>query len=103
MGYYPVLHRICMCDRCRFAIAALDLPRNDEASGPRDTSFGTYNAPPHCSVSEKRTVMKSQIVGLRVASVIFGFVCLAHVVRLWAGWEVTVGVHHFGHTPSLFA
>lgn len=47
--------------------------------------------------------MNSQAVGLRVSSVIFGFVCLAHVFRLWAKWEINVGGHQFGNIPSLFA
>ena len=46
--------------------------------------------------------MKSPAVGLRVASVIFAFVCFGHVVRLWARWEVNIGGHQFGNIPSLF-
>jgi hypothetical protein len=45
--------------------------------------------------------MKSQIVGLRVSSVIFGLICLAHIARFWASGDVVVGSYHFGRISSL--
>ncbi len=47
--------------------------------------------------------MTSQVVGLRVASILFALACLAHVLRLWTKWEVTIGSHHIGSIPSMFA
>jgi hypothetical protein len=47
--------------------------------------------------------MRSPIVGLRVASVIFGLVCLAHIYRLWERWEVKIGPFWFGNVTSLIA
>jgi hypothetical protein len=47
--------------------------------------------------------MRSPIVGLRVASILFGLVCLAHIVRLWERWEVKIGPYGFGHITSLVA
>lgn len=47
--------------------------------------------------------MRSRTVGLRVSSVIFGLLCLAHVARLGTRAEVVVGSHHFGRMPSLVA
>jgi len=43
--------------------------------------------------------MQSQTLGLRVSSVIFGFVCLAHLVRLIAGISMAIGSLYF-NTPS---
>ncbi len=40
--------------------------------------------------------MNSQIVGLRVASAIFGLMCLAHVVRVIAGVQLMIGGHRVG-------
>lgn len=37
--------------------------------------------------------MNSQIVGLRVASVVFGLVCLAQLIRLVARGEILVAGH----------
>jgi hypothetical protein len=45
--------------------------------------------------------MCSQSVGLRVASVLFGLMCLGHVVRLVKGWDVQIGSHHFSHMLSV--
>src|SRR5665213_1929290 len=45
--------------------------------------------------------MTSKIVGLRVSSVIFGLVCLAHIARLWARTDVFIGSYHLGRIPSL--
>jgi hypothetical protein len=39
--------------------------------------------------------MNSQTVGLRVASVIFALICVMHLVRLVAGFEVLVATHPF--------
>ncbi len=47
--------------------------------------------------------MKSQVFGLRVASVIFALVGLVHVLRLIAGWEIAVGSYRIGATPSFVA
>lgn len=47
--------------------------------------------------------MRSPIIGLRVSSVLFALVCLAHVVRLWESWDVRIGPFEFGHIPSLLA
>ena len=38
--------------------------------------------------------MKAKNLGLRVASVVFLFVALMHVVRLVKGWAVVVGDYH---------
>lgn len=38
--------------------------------------------------------MNSQSVGLRVAGIVFGLVCLIQLVRLLAGAEVVVANHH---------
>jgi hypothetical protein len=45
--------------------------------------------------------MCSQSVGLRVASVLFGLMCLAHVARLVMGLEVQIGSHHVGNLLSV--
>jgi uncharacterized membrane protein YccC len=47
--------------------------------------------------------MRSPIVGLRISSVIFALVCLAHIVRLWEKWDVRIGPYEFGHVSSLVA
>ena len=47
--------------------------------------------------------MKSQACGLRVASVIFGLVCLAHILRLVTGTEVVIGSYHLGPILSVIA
>ena len=45
--------------------------------------------------------MKSQIVGLKVASIIFMLVAVAHVSRLFFHWTVAVGGREFGIWPSM--
>jgi len=40
--------------------------------------------------------MNSQIVGLRVASAIFGLMSLAHIVRVIVGVELMIGGHRVG-------
>ena len=57
--------------------------------------------------------MSAQVVGLRVASVLFGLACLAYVARLlgllrgyrvFRGWYVVhPGYHHVGYFPVLVA
>ena len=47
--------------------------------------------------------MKSQIAGLKVASVIFGLVCLFHILRLIRGFQIVVGSHDFGRSLSVVA
>ena len=47
--------------------------------------------------------MRSPTVGLRASSVIFAMVCLGHLVRLWAGWEIHVGPVEFGPVASIVA
>jgi hypothetical protein len=47
--------------------------------------------------------MKSQVVGLRVASAIFGLVCLCHVLRLVLGFQILIGSHLFSRGLSLIA
>ena len=37
--------------------------------------------------------MNSPVLGLRVASVLFGLGCLAHLVRLIRGFQVLIGSH----------
>lgn len=37
--------------------------------------------------------MNSPVCGLRVASIIAGFGCLAHLVRLFLGFQVLIGNH----------
>jgi hypothetical protein len=47
--------------------------------------------------------MQSQIVGLRVAGVIFGFLCLAHILRLMAGIPMVIGNFQFNIVVSVIA
>ena len=47
--------------------------------------------------------MKSQVLGLKVASAVFMIIALAHVVRLIAGWKVQLGSLVFGAVPSVVA
>ena len=47
--------------------------------------------------------MKSQVLGLKVASAVFMLVALGHVVRLIAGWKVQVGSLVLGAVPSVVA
>lgn len=47
--------------------------------------------------------MKSQVMGLKVASVVFMCAALAHVVRLVLGWNVVVGSHSVGAWLSVVA
>jgi len=51
----------------------------------------------------ERMVMKSQTTGLKVASVIFGLVCLVHILRLIRGFQIVVGSYYFGRGLSLVA
>jgi hypothetical protein len=44
--------------------------------------------------------MKSRSTGLKVASVIFGLVCLGHILRLFRGFRIIVGSHDFGRSLS---
>jgi hypothetical protein len=44
--------------------------------------------------------MKSQILGLKVASIIFGLMCLAQLLRLVVRPEVLVAGHHVPLWPS---
>jgi len=43
--------------------------------------------------------MNSQTAGLRVASIVFGLICLGHLWRLYAHAEVRIG----GHSVPLWA
>jgi hypothetical protein len=47
--------------------------------------------------------MKSQVIGLKVASAVFMCAALAHVVRLVLGLKVQVGSHDAGVWPSVVA
>jgi hypothetical protein len=47
--------------------------------------------------------MKSQSVGLRVSSVIFGLVALVHLARIFRKTDVAVGSHHLGPMLSWIA
>jgi hypothetical protein len=47
--------------------------------------------------------MKSQIIGLKVASALFMLVALAHAARLVFGWKVQLGEHAIGPLPSVIA
>ena len=47
--------------------------------------------------------MKSQIVGLRVAGVLFGCLCLAHILRLISGTSLVIGDFRFTPVPSVIA
>ena len=47
--------------------------------------------------------MKSQSVGLRVSSVIFGLLCLFYVVRQIKGVDVAVGSHHISAVQGIVA
>jgi hypothetical protein len=44
--------------------------------------------------------MKSQILGLKVASIIFGLMCLAQLMRLVVRPEVLIAGHHVPLWPS---
>ena len=44
--------------------------------------------------------MKSQIIGLRLSSAIFGLVCLAHMARVVARVEIVIGHYRLGFMPS---
>jgi hypothetical protein len=44
--------------------------------------------------------MKSQILGLKVASIIFGLMCLAQLIRLVVRPEVLIAGHHVPLWPS---
>jgi hypothetical protein len=45
--------------------------------------------------------MKSQTTGLRVASAVFGLVCLFHIFRLYRGFQINVGHHYIGRKLSV--
>jgi hypothetical protein len=45
--------------------------------------------------------MKSQSTGLKIASVIFGLVCLGHILRVARGFRIIVGSHDFGRSLSV--
>jgi tetrahydromethanopterin S-methyltransferase subunit E len=45
--------------------------------------------------------MNSQTLGLRLAGIIFGLVCLAHLWRLVAHTNVMIGHHHVPMWPSV--
>ena len=47
--------------------------------------------------------MKSQVLGLKVASAVFMFIALVHVVRLIAGWKLQLGSLVLGAVPSIVA
>ena len=66
-------------------------------------AHGGASWPPALELNQRIVKMRSPIVGLRVASILFGLVCLAHVVRLWERWEVRIGPFWFGHITSLVA
>ncbi len=55
------------------------------------------------AIKSERMVMKSQIKGLKVASAVFGLVCLAHILRLILGFRIIVGSHYFSRSLSLLA
>jgi hypothetical protein len=44
--------------------------------------------------------MKTQIIGLRISSAIFGLVCLAHIARVVARIEIVIGHYRLGFMPS---
>jgi len=45
--------------------------------------------------------MRSPVVGLRASSILFALVCLGHLIRLWAGWEVHIGPAGIGPIGSI--
>jgi hypothetical protein len=47
--------------------------------------------------------MNSRTLGLRVSSLIFALFCVAHIARLTARAEITIGSHRFGPIPSFIA
>ena len=47
--------------------------------------------------------MKSQTTGLKIASVIFGLVCLVHILRLIKGFQIVIGSYYFGRNLSMVA
>ncbi len=47
--------------------------------------------------------MKSQILGLKVAGVLFGCLCLAHILRLISGTPLVIGDYHLTAVPSIIA
>jgi hypothetical protein len=44
--------------------------------------------------------MKSPIIGLRISSMIFGLVCMAHIARVAARTEIVISHHRLGFTFS---
>jgi hypothetical protein len=47
--------------------------------------------------------MNSRTCGLRVASVIFGLICLAHLLRIVARFDIVLGGHFIGRKLSAIA
>ena len=47
--------------------------------------------------------LKSQTVGLRVSSVIFGLVCLVHIALLMVRPEIVIGSRHLGRIAGFAA
>jgi hypothetical protein len=47
--------------------------------------------------------MNSPKTGLRVAGVLFGIFCLAHIIRLITQSPVLIGSHHIPMWPSVVA
>ena len=47
--------------------------------------------------------MKSNAIGLRTATTIFGIVCMAQLIRLFSGADVTIAGHDIPLWPSAFA
>jgi hypothetical protein len=45
--------------------------------------------------------MKLRTIGLRILSLIFGLLSLAHIARLWAQTEIVIGGYHLGQIPNL--
>lgn len=45
--------------------------------------------------------MKSQVIGLKVASVLFLLVAIGHLARMVLGWKITIGSYAFPMWPSV--
>jgi hypothetical protein len=54
----------------------------------------------HHSIPSLSTVKQAQI-GLRVASGVFGFVSIGHLLRFWSGWDLQIAGRPVGLTTSL--
>jgi hypothetical protein len=45
--------------------------------------------------------MKARTIGLRIASLIFGLICIAHIARWWARTDIVIGGYYVGQSWSV--